>query len=252
MPRGKVNPTSQDVSAKSKPDVLDIFNLPGDNEEDAMVEETTTSPTQIPVIEPELEPLDSSINMDKLQKGVVNTGGGGFGVFLKLKDKEKKEIFFLDEWNEGKWLARHQDWDKGIRLATCFKHYGQKCPLCDQGVPLQDWFVWNIYNFTDKQVQILAFKRLYKGGVVRQIGEFAEQNGSIKTVNWIVQREGEKTATQYNATPKTYNPENMKKILAYMKQFEEQKFNLLEALKPQLTSGGTEEPIEEMPELIIQ
>lgn len=131
--------------------------------------------------------------LQKQQSRTTNFNGQKRSRWFNIKvPGQTATIQFLQEIEEGLMLPRHDRWEDKLPAITCLEFYEKDCPQCRDGMKVVDHFFWNVYNFDNKQVEILDSK-LYEGSIFSQLIATHQNMGSITKYAFTVQRQANKT-----------------------------------------------------------
>lgn len=139
--------------------------------------------------------------LKSIKKDIANAkSGGGFSNFFSLKGAGAKcRVRFLQEFEEGMEVTFHDKFK--VCQHPCLSYYGFDCPNCgNQDVRTSNNYIWQIYNYETKKVELFMFKA-NKSSPINALINIYEEFDSITDRDLIVIRNGEGTDTTYNVLP---------------------------------------------------
>jgi len=133
--------------------------------------------------------------LDLLKNRIKKSGQSKEGQFY-LKADSKKRVRFLTDLEEATVVTMHDKW--GEVNTPCLTHFGMECPYCERDdVRTKEQFIWSVYCYDDKKVQMFMFKAAQNSPVPHLINLY-ETIGTIMDRDIVVSRVGEKLETQYS------------------------------------------------------
>ena len=133
--------------------------------------------------------------LDLLKDRIKKSGQSREGSFY-LKADTKKRVRFLTDLEEAIVVTMHDKW--GEVNVPCLKYYGMDCPYCErEDIRTKENFVWSVYSYDDKKVQMFMFKASQNSPVPHLINLY-ETVGTIMDRDIVVSRVGERLDTQYS------------------------------------------------------
>ena len=129
----------------------------------------------------------------------INRSGSKKSLIFYLKKDGKCRVRFLQDMEEGIKVQYHDKF--GEFSHPCLSYYGKKCPNCKNAEARHvDNFVWSIWNYETKRVELFMFKASKASPIPSLISMF-ENYGTICDRDYIIQRNGEGFDTNYSVIP---------------------------------------------------
>lgn len=129
----------------------------------------------------------------------INRSGSKKSLIFYLKKDGKCRVRFLQDMEEGIKVQYHDKF--GEFSHPCLSYYGKKCPNCKNAEARHvDNFVWSIWNYETKRVELFMFKASKASPIPSLISMF-ENYGTICDRDYVIQRNGEGFDTNYSVIP---------------------------------------------------
>ena len=129
----------------------------------------------------------------------INRSGSKKSLQFYLKKDAKCRVRFLQDMEEGIKVQYHDKF--GEFGHPCLNYYGKKCPNCNNTEARHyDNFVWSIWNYETKRVELFMFKASKASPIPALISMF-ENYGTITDRDYVIQRNGEGFDTNYSVIP---------------------------------------------------
>ena len=129
----------------------------------------------------------------------INRSGSKKSLIFYLKKDGKCRVRFLQDMEEGIKVQYHDKF--GEFSHPCLSYYGKKCPNCKNAEAKHvDNFVWSIWNYETKRVELFMFKASKASPIPSLISMF-ENYGTICDRDYVIQRNGEGFDTNYSVIP---------------------------------------------------
>lgn len=137
--------------------------------------------------------------LDKI-KNEAKKSGQNKGKIAYFKEGVKVRIRFLTDMDEGLEVTFHDSFDKGINV-PCQEQLGKTCAYCeDEELRTRSLYVWPIYNYDAKEVQLFMFAVNNCSPVPSLVAMF-ENYGTLTDRDYVITRSGKQQNTSYAVIP---------------------------------------------------
>lgn len=139
-------------------------------------------------------------NLIKQMKENIAKSGSSKREILYFGKDSKKRIRFLQELDQGICLSFHNDWNAGIFELCKDQEDHENCKLCEDGVGLQDNFIFSVWDYDSNSVRLMQFKASGVSPIPSFI-EMYEEFGTIMDRDYNVKKVGQGQGASFVVTP---------------------------------------------------
>lgn len=137
--------------------------------------------------------------LDKI-KNEAKKSGQNKSKIAYFKEGVKVRIRFLTDMDEGLEVTFHDSFDRGINV-PCQEQLGRTCAYCeDEELRTRSLYVWPIYNYDAKEVQLFMFAVNNCSPVPSLVAMF-ENYGTLTDRDYVITRSGKQQNTSYAVIP---------------------------------------------------
>lgn len=140
------------------------------------------------------------MDLIKAMKERIAKSGANKKEILYFGKDAVKRIRFLQELDKGFQFQFHNDWSAGIFELCKDPEDHENCKLCEDGISLQDNFVWSVWDYDSGSVRLLQFKATGVTPVPAFI-EMYEEFGTIMDRDYKVKKVGQGQGGSFVVTP---------------------------------------------------
>lgn len=140
------------------------------------------------------------MDLIKAMKERIAKSGANKKEILYFGKDAVKRIRFLQELDNGFQFQFHNDWSAGIFELCKDPEDHENCKLCEDGISLQDNFVWSVWDYDSGSVRLLQFKATGVTPVPAFI-EMYEEFGTITDRDYKVKKVGQGQGGSFVVTP---------------------------------------------------
>lgn len=154
--------------------------------------------------------------VDRIRATVENSGSARKEIFFQ-KANSKKRVRFLQEIDEAISIVFHDKYGT-MQPTPCAAHFGQVCKYCgDSEIKAREKYALTIYNYDDRQVQVFLHYA-NRNSPLPALVSMLDNYSTIMDRDYIIQRIGERTDTQYALIPQDRAPFKAKEKALSRKQ----------------------------------
>lgn len=135
----------------------------------------------------------------EMKDRIAKSGANKKEILYFGKDAVKR-IRFLQELDKGFKFEFHNDWSAGIFELCKDPEDHENCKLCEDGISLQDNFVWCVWDYDSNSVRLLQFKATGITPVPAFI-EMYEEFGTITDRDYKIKKVGQGQGGSFVVTP---------------------------------------------------
>lgn len=137
--------------------------------------------------------------LDKMREQINKSGSNKKEILYFAKDTVKR-VRFLQELDTGYAFEFHNDFDLKIMELCHDPEDHENCKLCEDGIYIQEMFVWSVWDYDSNSVKLLQFKA---SGVspVPQFMEYFEEYGTILDRDYKIKKVGQGQGGSFAVTP---------------------------------------------------
>lgn len=157
--------------------------------------------------------------ISKMKEQIAKSGASKKDILYFGKDAVKR-IRFLQELDDGFMIWFHNDYGAKIMEPCHDQEDHENCKLCEDGVTLQQQFVWSVWDYDSNAVRLLMFKA---SGVspIPSLIEMSSEFDTIMDRDYKIKKVGQGTGGSFVVTPldkerftnKKAKPYNNKQVL---------------------------------------
>ena len=139
-------------------------------------------------------------NLIKQMREAVAKSGSSKKEILYFGKDTVKRIRFLQELDQGYMLQFHNDWNTKIFELCKDQEDHENCKLCEEGIALQDNYIWSVYDYDSGSVKLIQFKA---SGVspIPSFLEMYEEFGTILDRDYKIKKVGQGQGSSFVVTP---------------------------------------------------
>lgn len=167
-------------------------------------------------------------NLIKEMKEAVAKSGTSKKEILYFGADSTHRIRFLQELDSGSTIEFHNNWDPQIFEPCKDPENHEDCKLCEDGIAIQDQYVWSVWDYDSNAVRLLMFKASGVSPIPGLI-EMFEEFGTIMDRDYKIKKVGKGTGSSFVITPldksrfrnnkaKAYSEKKLREII--MKAYE--------------------------------
>lgn len=133
-------------------------------------------------------------------KTEAKKSGGNKSKFIYLREGTKLRIRFLQDMDDGEEIVFHDSYERGINV-PCQELFGRACPYCDdEDVRTRSQFVWSVWNYEAKEVQLFMFP-VNNCSPIPAIIAMYETYGTLCDRDYVISVSGKGTTKTYSVVP---------------------------------------------------
>lgn len=137
--------------------------------------------------------------IEQMKEKIAKSGSSKKDILYFGKDTQKR-IRFLQELDEGYVFEFHNNWDPSIFELCKDPEDHENCKLCEEGISLQDQYVWSVWDYDSSSVKLIQFKATGLTPIPAFI-EMYEEFGTILDRDYKVKKVGQGQGASYVVTP---------------------------------------------------
>lgn len=137
--------------------------------------------------------------IEQMKEKIAKSGSSKKDILYFGKDTQKR-IRFLQELDEGYVFEFHNNWDPSIFELCKDPEDHENCKLCEEGISLQDQYVWSVWDYDSSSVKLIQFKATGLTPIPAFI-EMYEEFGTIIDRDYKVKKVGQGQGASYVVTP---------------------------------------------------
>ena len=139
-------------------------------------------------------------NLIKEMKEAVAKSGTSKKEILYFGADSTHRIRFLQELDSGSTIEFHNNWDPQIFEPCKDPENHEDCKLCEDGIAIQDQYVWSVWDYDSNAVRLLMFKASGVSPIPGLI-EMFEEFGTIMDRDYKIKKVGKGTGGSFVVTP---------------------------------------------------
>lgn len=133
-------------------------------------------------------------------KNDVKKAGTNKGKFIYFREGVKQRVRFLTDMDDGMEIKFHDSFERGINV-PCQELFGRDCPYCeDDGVRTRSQYVWSVYNYETKEVQLFMFP-VNNCSPIPALLAMHENYGTITDRDYVISVSGKQQNKTYSVVP---------------------------------------------------
>lgn len=137
--------------------------------------------------------------IEQMKEKIAKSGSSKKDILYFGKDTQKR-IRFLQELDEGYVFEFHNNWDPSIFELCKDPENHENCKLCEEGISIQDQYVWSVWDYDSSSVKLIQFKATGLTPIPAFI-EMYEEFGTILDRDYKVKKVGQGQGASYVVTP---------------------------------------------------
>lgn len=134
-----------------------------------------------------------------MKEKIAKSGASKKDILYFGKDSVKR-IRFLQELDAGFQFQFHNDWSASIFELCKDPEDHENCKLCEDGITIQDNFIWSVWDYDSSSVKLIQFKATGVTPVPAFI-EMYEEFGTIMDRDYKVKKVGSGQGGSFVVTP---------------------------------------------------
>lgn len=139
-------------------------------------------------------------NLIAEMKEAVKKSGSSKKEILYFGADSSHRIRFLQELDTGITVEFHNNWDPQIFELCKDPENHEDCKLCEDGIALQEQYVWSVWDYDSNSVKLLMFKASGVSPIPGLI-EMYEEFGTITDRDYKIKKVGKGTGSSFVVTP---------------------------------------------------
>ena len=137
--------------------------------------------------------------IDQMKEKIAKSGSSKKEILYWGKDSVKR-IRFLQELDAGFVFQFHNNWDPSIFELCKDPEDHENCKLCEEGIALQDQYVWSVWDYDSNSVRIIQFKATGVSPIPALI-EMYDEFGTITDRDYKIKKIGQGQGSSFVVTP---------------------------------------------------
>lgn len=137
--------------------------------------------------------------IEQMKERIAKSGTSKKDILYFGKDSQKR-IRFIQELDEGYVFQFHNNWDPSIFELCKDPEDHENCKLCEEGIALQDNYIWSVWDYDSSSVKLIQFKATGVSPIPAFI-EMYEEFGTILDRDYKVKKVGQGQGASYVVTP---------------------------------------------------
>lgn len=137
--------------------------------------------------------------IDQMKEKIAKSGSSKKEILYWGKDTTKR-IRFLNELDAGFVFQFHNNWDPSIFELCKDPENHENCKLCEEGIALQDQYVWSVWDYDSNSVRIIQFKATGVSPIPALI-EMYDEFGTILDRDYKIKKVGMGQGSSFVVTP---------------------------------------------------
>ena len=139
-------------------------------------------------------------NLIAEMKEAVKKSGSSKKEILYFGADSSHRIRFLQELDTGITVEFHNNWDPQIFEPCKDPENHEDCKLCEDGIAIQEQYVWSVWDYDSNSVKLLMFKASGVSPIPGLI-EMYEEFGTITDRDYKIKKVGKGTGSSFVVTP---------------------------------------------------
>ena len=133
-------------------------------------------------------------------KNDVKKAGTNKGKFIYFREGQKQRVRFLVDMDDGMEVKFHDSFERSINV-PCQELFDRGCPYCeDEGVRTRSQYVWSVYNYETKEVQLFMFP-VNNCSPIPALVAMYENYGTITDRDYVISVSGKQQNKTYSVVP---------------------------------------------------
>ena len=133
-------------------------------------------------------------------KNQIAKSGSNKKEILYFAKNTIKRVRFLQELDNGFEFQFHNDWDTKIFELCKDPEDHENCKLCNDGISIQENFVWSVWDYDSNSVKLIQFKASGVSPIPALI-EMYEEYGTIMDRDYKIKKIGKGQGSSFSVTP---------------------------------------------------
>ena len=133
-------------------------------------------------------------------KNQIAKSGSNKKEILYFAENTIKRVRFLQELDNGFEFQFHNDWDTKIFELCKDPEDHENCKLCNDGISIQENFVWSVWDYDSNSVKLIQFKASGVSPIPALI-EMYEEYGTIMDRDYKIKKIGKGQGSSFSVTP---------------------------------------------------
>lgn len=150
-------------------------------------------------------------------KNDVKKVGTNKSKFIYFREGQKIRVRFLTDMDDGMEITFHDSFEKGVNV-PCQELFGRECPYCDDdGLRTRSQYVWSVYNYETKEVQLFMFP-VNNCSPVPALLAMHETYGTLLDRDYVISVSGKQQNKTYSVVPMDKARFRLEKVKPYSEQ----------------------------------
>lgn len=137
--------------------------------------------------------------ISEMKERIAKSGTSKRDVLYFAPDSQKR-VRFLQELDTGHNIQFHNDYNAGIFCLCQDMENHEDCKMCEEGIAINDYFAWSVFDYDSNEVKILNFKPTGVSPIPALI-EMFEEFGTIMDRDYKIKKVGKGTGGSFVVTP---------------------------------------------------
>lgn len=137
--------------------------------------------------------------INSMKNQIAKSGSNKKEILYFGKDTVKR-VRFLQELDNGYEFQFHNDWDTHVFELCKDPEEHENCKLCNEGIAIQENFVWSVWDYDSSSVKLLQFKASGVSPIPALI-EMYEEYGTILDRDYKIKKVGQGQGSSFSVTP---------------------------------------------------
>lgn len=137
--------------------------------------------------------------INSMKNQIAKSGSNKKEILYFGKDTVKR-VRFLQELDNGYEFQFHNDWDMHVFELCKDPEEHENCKLCNEGIAIQENFVWSVWDYDSSSVKLLQFKASGVSPIPALI-EMYEEYGTILDRDYKIKKVGQGQGSSFSVTP---------------------------------------------------
>lgn len=137
--------------------------------------------------------------INSMKNQIAKSGSNKKEILYFGKDTVKR-VRFLQELDNGYEFQFHNDWDTHVFELCKDPEEHENCKLCNEGIAIQENFVWSVWDYDSNSVKLLQFKASGVSPIPALI-EMYEEYGTILDRDYKIKKVGQGQGSSFSVTP---------------------------------------------------
>lgn len=139
-------------------------------------------------------------NLIKMMKSQIAKSGSSKKEIIYFAKDSVHRVRFLQELDHGYEFEFHNDWDTKIFELCKDPEDHENCKLCNDGIAIQQNFVWCVWDYDSSSVKLIQFKATGVSPIPALI-EMYEEYGTIMDRDYKIKKVGQGQGSSFSVTP---------------------------------------------------